>query len=370
MIIKMKRGKVMKRKGSLIAFLLLFSVVLSLITPAQTVKAGGPMGPVVNEAIVTARIKKIVKALGVNDGDLSAGNGCYFTANGQKCTHAMTDVCENCLNVNVIKSKWFIDAIGGQIKSQYLPAHYYTDGKLRTTSGYTCYGFANVVLYLIAMGENDFNTDVYPNRIGQAQMDFSIQKMKDIDVRIGDVVRVDNHSFIFLYYIDDNSIMVLDDNYVEKNRVAIHSIDTSKKYTNSKMAVTRARNYEPDAEVELWTEWMTEPQPQYAGLEYETKIETKYRYASYLWYGPSSTSSTVTYRTASFRRVPAGWTLNKVVTSNSYSGARNGKYNVRYSAELDAPVPMSNTNGWDVDGVKYWQEDIIERVLYRYNLAS
>ncbi len=127
------------------------------------------------------------------------------------------------------------------------------------------------------------------------------------------------------------------------------------------------------AEIIGWTEWYPEAQSRYEGPSSpsgyrEEKIETKYQYSRFLWYGPSSTNSTVTYRAASFRLVPSGWTLNKEVTTDSYSGANNGKYNVRRSALLDAPVPMSSSGGWTINGVTYWQEDKVQTTYYRYLL--
>lgn len=117
-----------------------------------------------------------------------------------------------------------------------------------------------------------------------------------------------------------------------------------------------------------WTEWFDAPQERYEETIHlrETKTETKYQYSRFLWYGPSSTSSTVTYRAASFRLVPKGWTLNKEVTTDSYSGAKNGKYNVRRSGLFDNPVAMSSSGGWIINGVTYWQEDKVEKTYYRY----
>lgn len=125
-------------------------------------------------------------------------------------------------------------------------------------------------------------------------------------------------------------------------------------------------------ELEGWTEWFSEPQTDYENDSYlrEEKTEKRYRYSRFLWYGPSKSSSTVTYRAASFRHVPSGWTLNKVVTTNSYSGARDGKYNVRYSDLFITPVTMSSSGGWNIGDTTYWQEDEIDVVFYRYSLTN
>ena len=234
----------------LVITLLVISLIVPLFSgftaPVNEVIAAADV-PVVNEADVIARVKELAKLLGINKGDLSEGSGVYFTVNGKQCDHAYDkdDNCSNCYNENVIKSDWFKKVFGYTVDVDLLPGHFYPNGGKGYPRGRTCHGFANFALWFVAKSDN--KSDVYRDLLGTSKEKFSVSNLKKLDVRIGDIVRVSaGHSFMFLKYVNDSTILVLDCNSVKKNQVAIHTIDTSKKYVGSTMAVTRAQNYKPD----------------------------------------------------------------------------------------------------------------------------
>ncbi len=205
--------------------------------------------PVVNEAQVTARIMDLAKKLKINEGNLNEGTGIQFTVTQKACGHATNNAgnCTNCKNTYVLKSDWFKQTFGYTVDVKLLPGHYTPTGSM-TSSGWTCVGFANFALWYIA--KDNSSSDVYRDLIGTRGMPFTRESLENSGIRIGDIIRIDElgHSVMFLSYGSNNDIKVLDCNWV--NRVAaniatvkIHTISFNSSY---KIAITRARNYQPD----------------------------------------------------------------------------------------------------------------------------
>ncbi len=218
----------------------------------------------INEAIVTRRIMELAKHLGINDGNLNEGTGRYFTVNEHACDKNICSdyECENCYNANVLASQWFREEFGYNVDVKLLPRQYKGEDIVGSYAGYTCYGFANFVGWYIA--KTDENSDVYRKQLkdsdGIGYKKFTMDNLKSLDIRIGDIVRITGnghvHSFVFLKYVDDDTILMLDNNAKECGayRCGIHTYSFKKKAGNNcdgrfdgcYMAVTRMQNYYPD----------------------------------------------------------------------------------------------------------------------------
>lgn len=235
----------MKRTiAKVIAFILLVQTWLmyAVVTPT-TVKASDL--PVVNEEQVTERIKEMAKNFGVNEGSLEVGDGVLFTANGKACGHVTNKTCNNCFNTNVIKSDWFKKSFGYTVNISSVPGHYHPT-RLGYSAGWTCYGFANFALWYVAK-ENSTST-VSVKLLGTQGQAFTKANLEKSGIRIGDVIRTSaGHSVMFLAFEGDNTIKVLDANWVNNvndiGRVKIHTMSLSSSVT---CAITRAANYQPD----------------------------------------------------------------------------------------------------------------------------
>ncbi len=215
-------------------------------------KEGASDLPIVNEAIVTARIMELARILEINEGNLNTGAGIQFTVNQGACGHATTNAgsCSNCLNTNIIKSDWFKQKFGYTLDVGLLPGHYYPSGN-GSNVGRTCHGFVNFALWYIAKADSTSN--VYRKLVGTQGVAFTKANLEAAGVRIGDVIRIGGlgHSVMFLGYGSGNTIKVLDCNWVNSvaadiATVKIHTMSLNSSYT---MAITRATNYEPDSTV-------------------------------------------------------------------------------------------------------------------------
>ena len=227
-------------------------VVLLVLQPLGAVKVGkvdiveaASTLPIVNEAIVTERLKELAKILTINNGDFSTGLGDYFTQSGKTCTHGTYNTCDNCRNSVIISSNnWFGKKFGYTLNISQLPGHFYPNGGEGYPQGCTCHGFVNFVLWYIAR-ENNTSKVSDKQRIGVGDEAFTVANMKLLDIRPGDVVRTSGgHSFVFLSYVDSNTIRILDCNGLGGvARTAIRDYDER---PSNQMAITRISNYEPD----------------------------------------------------------------------------------------------------------------------------
>ncbi len=219
---------------------------------------------IINEDIVTQRIMELAKHLKINNGTLDEGKGRYFTVNEHSCDKNVCKdyECKNCYNANVLASQWFRDEFGYNVDVKLLPRQYKGEDKVGGYAGYTCYGFANFVGWYIA--KTDENSDVYRRQLkdsnGIGYKEFTINNLKSLDIRIGDIVRITGnghvHSFVFLKYVDEDTILMLDNNAKECGayRCGIHKYSFTKRFGDNSsgrfdgcyMAVTRMSNYYPD----------------------------------------------------------------------------------------------------------------------------
>ena len=244
-------------------------VVMLVLQPLGVVKVGdvekveaASALPIVNEAIVTERLKELARILEINSGTLEDGEGVLFTVNGS-CNGC--GGCDNCKNTNVIKSSWFKNKLGYTVDVALLPGHAGAGVPYSELSnvGYNCIGFANFALWYIS--KENSTSDVYRYTVGTKQQ-FTKANLQNSGVRIGDIINLSPtqkehnstgkwcHSVIFLGYSGDSGIKVMDCNWSsttgqssKKQCVKIHSINYS---SYSTMAITRATNYEPDAVIE------------------------------------------------------------------------------------------------------------------------
>lgn len=242
---------VQKFIAKLLAGVLVVSMFGVFMQPEVTTVEAADL-PVVNEEEVTERVKELAKLLGVNNGSLEDGRGVLFTANGLACGHdtgkAIANNCTNCKNTYVVNTQgnWFHTTFGYTIDPALLPGHY-TPTSSVSNYAWTCAGFANFALWYIAKA--DSTSDVYRDLIGTRGAKFTKTNLQEADIRIGDIVRIPElpHSFMFLGYVGDTGVKVLDCNWVGGDpniiaQVRIHTISYNSSYT---MAITRARNYEP-----------------------------------------------------------------------------------------------------------------------------
>lgn len=207
--------------------------------------------PIVNEAQVTERIMDLAKKLKINDGNLNVGSGIQFTVTQGACGHATNNAiasgCTNCKNANVMQSAWFKSTFGYTVDVSLLPGHYAPTGSI-TSSAWTCAGFANFALWYIA--KDSSTSDVYRDLLGTQGQAFTKENLQNSGIRIGDVIRVNGHSVMFLSYEANNTIKVLDCNWVSGvvANIAMVKIHTMSLNASYPMAITRARNYQPDAD--------------------------------------------------------------------------------------------------------------------------
>ena len=269
----------MKKQKKYIAFMLAVLIgvfeILAVMPPGNIVYAeevseddnavifsdGATDLPIVNEAQVTERVLDLVKKLKVNDGNLNDGWGVQFTETGQGCVPShptgTAGDCRNCYNVNVIQSSWFKQTFGYTVDVALIPGHYTPTSSIHS-SARTCAGFANFALWYIA--KQDSSSDVYRVLLGTQGQEFTKANLQKSDIRIGDVIRITGssgiygslqHSFMFLSYDGNSGIKVLDCNWGVRDtpsKIATVRIHTMRFDSSYKIAITRAKNYQPDAD--------------------------------------------------------------------------------------------------------------------------
>ncbi len=231
--------------GVLAGMLVLQLIGTINIGKVETVEAATTLATV-NEVIVTERLKELIEILGINDDGSSTIVGDYFTESGNTCSHGTYGTCDNCRNSVIISSNnWFGKKFGYTLTISQLSGHYYPNGGTGYPQGCTCHGFVNFVLWYIARESNTSKVSSI-ERVGDGTEKFTVANLKALDVRPGDVIRTaKGHSFVFLSYVDSDTIRILDCNgtgYVA--RTAVRNYDELPSYA---MAVTRVSNYEPDA---------------------------------------------------------------------------------------------------------------------------
>ncbi len=214
---------------------------------------GATTPPTVNEAQVTARIMELARILGVNEGNLNTGWGIQFTANmgacpsGHPTNDASSSNCTNCKNTYVVQSAWFKERFGYNMSGSLLPRYYNSDGSKWSNVGWTCWGFASFALWYVA--KENITDDVCAELVGDANVPFTYDNLVKYGVRIGDLIRYNGHSVMFLGFEGTNKIKVLDANYVnyvvaDIASVRIHTVSLNSSY---RMAISRATNYKPDS---------------------------------------------------------------------------------------------------------------------------
>ncbi len=242
--------------------LLIVSMLVTLLAgikmPETEVLAAAEETLKVNEEIVTQRIKELARHFGINDGNLSEGIGRSYTAysDGNKtCSETSADS----KNAKVLTSAWFKEEFGFKGNENILPRLYIGEnipGDYKGVGG--SYGFANFVGWYVA--RRDLNSDMYRKQLtdsnGIGFKTFSVNNLKSVGVRIGDIVYLTNgsksHTFVFIKYINDEAILIMDcdENCVtaiRKYTFYSKSGDSfAGRYDGYKMAVTRMKNYEPD----------------------------------------------------------------------------------------------------------------------------
>ncbi len=237
---------VIKRFVAIYLIITLLAPMFCVTQGKESVKAASL--PTVNEAEVSRRIMELARIFEVNDGDLTEGSGVQFTVNESGCSskHATNRTCDNCKNSNVVQSANFKKRFGYTVNPSVLSRHYYETGSLQYAIGWTCHGFVSFALWYI--GKADVNSTVPTKLVGTAG--FTYDNLVKLGVKIGDVIRVDGHSMMFIEFDGTTGIKVLDCNAV--NRV-VADISTVKirtaRFSGSAMGVTRISNFVSDGSV-------------------------------------------------------------------------------------------------------------------------
>ncbi len=204
----------------------------------------------VNEAIVANRIKELAEKLEINEGNFNNGWGIQFTVNEGACPsgHATGEVCDNCKNSNIVQSAKFKERFGYNVNPNLLTRQYYPSGNKGSHIGWTCHGFAAFALWYI--GKSDITSDVSANLVGTAGAEYTYDNLVKFGIKIGDVIRVDGHSMMFIGYEGTTGIKVLDCNavnYVPADIATVRIRTTLfEEFKGSKMAISRVTNYVPD----------------------------------------------------------------------------------------------------------------------------
>lgn len=154
---------------------------------------------------VQEKLDYLLERLGAVDGNIA-----YFTKNQKSCTNSFVyghgQDCNNCLNSNVVKEKWFKD-IFGYVNAGNFPSHTITRTGERNHLGYSCFGFACFAqwyLYADNYSENIKGREVKSVKFNKDNMLSYVQP--------GDVVRVNGHSVV-VYSVEADGLCVVDCNW-------------------------------------------------------------------------------------------------------------------------------------------------------------
>ena len=163
-----------------------------------------------NAPSVQERLDDLVKKL----------DGKYFTVNQKACTSPST---YNCGVMNIIKQSWLKDSFlgGGSISTTQFPK-LTVSGSSKAQSGYSCFGFANFVLWhLYSDGIKDTVT-AQTIATGKYSKDF-LQE----NVKVGDALRImgtNGAHTVVVYSVDETGLTVLDSNFYLDCKVKKHLI--------------------------------------------------------------------------------------------------------------------------------------------------
>ena len=238
----------MRRMRKTVLILALICVVFLGSVPMHVKAATTP--PTVDDEYVLSRLSELAELLGINEGNLDEGDGVYFTVNQQKCGNGLGGhACDNCKNTEVANTEWFKNLFGTVTVGGF-PKQYREDGTAGSHIGWSCWGFANFVMWY---ANSTQNTD---NVIGTLVTTSTFTKENILSLlEPGYIIRCNGHSMVFIS-ADENTMKVMDSNWRystdgENSRVRIREFgynDSEFNYFKGKaMGITCAANYDPDA---------------------------------------------------------------------------------------------------------------------------
>ena len=214
------------------AYLLTLVLIASMVPAIQTEADAYTTPPTISVGTLTAKIDKLSNLL----------EGKYFTTTQQSCGN---NVCDACMNTNVMASTWFKNLFG-EVSVSQIPGHAYPYGESGTAAGWTCHGFANFAQWYLFSTKN---TDKVTNYRVVDNVSVTRANMLKY-AKPGDIIRYTyniatdaGHSMIFIS-ANEYNFTVLDNNFCwngdAKSCVRTHTIA----YDSSiPMAISRATNY-------------------------------------------------------------------------------------------------------------------------------
>ncbi len=172
------------------------------------------------DSYITSCLKNAPSVQGKLDELVTKLGGKYFTVNKRAC---ISPSAYNCGVMNIIKQTWLKNSfLGGESISTTQFPKLTVDSTGKAQSGYSCFGFANFVLwYLYSDGIKDTVT-AHTVATGRYSKEF-LQE----NVKVGDALRIvgtKGAHTVVVYSVDETGLTVLDSNFYLDCRVEKHLI--------------------------------------------------------------------------------------------------------------------------------------------------
>ena len=179
-------------------------------------------------------------------------DGKYFTVTRSPCGN---NACSYCHNLNVTACDWFVDLFGYSVAKKQMSYQHFPNNTTVAPSGWSCFSFSVFAHWYIFSPSNDGvignNVSLVASYANNRSVRFNYETLAGY-ARPGDMIRISRscggHSVIFVS-CDEEGVMVLDSNYVDNNKVALHKIPYTARYGSSQISfcgisITRANNYD------------------------------------------------------------------------------------------------------------------------------